>query len=216
MKHAITFASGLILVVAAFALAAEPAAQIKVGDTVVVARDGAKLMVGTKAVADLAKGTPIKVTGINGDWIGGTTAGPGAATNGWVKKTDVTHAAAVPAVAAAAPVLKTLRGEWERPAETADGIRISVSIEITPKDELFARVMRVGGGKISGEMFLFATSVSTTDGKATLTLTEEGATTPAGTVTYAVKDGKLSLQGNAKNVRGREVEFTGEYTRTKK
>lgn len=221
MKHFALSTFALLSLLVISARAAEPASQIKVGDTVQISHDGVKLLVGSKPVADLAKGATIRVTAVNGEWIGGTTSVAGTPTNGWVKQADV---AAMPAAAAgAAPAggggvaeLKTLRGEWERPPETANGVRVSVTVEITPKDELFARVMRIGGGHISGEMFLFATAVSVKDGQATLTLTEDGATAPTGTVTYAVKDGKLILRGSAKNARDREVDFTGEYTRAAK
>jgi hypothetical protein len=220
MKHLTSFALLLLAAIPTLVIAAEPASQIKIGGTVQISRDGVKLMVGSKPVADLTRGATMKVTAVNGDWIGGTTAVAGTPTNGWVKQADVSATPAAGAAAqgaapaqAAAPELKTLRGEWERPAETANGVRTSVSIEITPNDELFARVMRIGDGHISGEMFLFATAVSVKEGQATLTLTEDGATSPTGTVTYAVKDGKLILRGSAKNARDREVDFTGEYTR---
>lgn len=105
----------LAILTAASVRAAEPAPQIAVGNTVVVASDETPLMVGANAIAKLAKGTTIKVTATNGSWIGGTAVVAGAATNGWVKKADVTLMPAAAPVAGqpAGNAKSPLDGTWE-------------------------------------------------------------------------------------------------------
>ena len=64
-------------------------APIKVGDTVVVSEDGAKLTLGSKVLAELSKGSKIKVVQLKDDWIGGHVTIDGKKQAGWIAASSV-------------------------------------------------------------------------------------------------------------------------------
>lgn len=66
-----------------------PRQQIKQGDTVAVLRDGTKLVLGEKILAEMPKGTKLSVTAVNTDWIGGETKFEGKTLRGWVSASEV-------------------------------------------------------------------------------------------------------------------------------
>ena len=82
-----------IFFVAGASATAEPTSatsqEIKPGDTVIVAQDGVKLMLGDKVVAEVRKGAEIKVTTIKGEWIGGQIEIVGKKETGWLKRSQV-------------------------------------------------------------------------------------------------------------------------------
>lgn len=105
MSHlslSLVVAVGLLLVVCisgASEPVARPSQQIKPGDTVVIAQEGVKLMLGEKVVAELRKGQQMKVAKVKGSWISGVVdLINGQSENGWVIRKQVTvHSASVPA-----------------------------------------------------------------------------------------------------------------------
>jgi len=66
-----------------------PAQEFKPGDTVLVAQDRTKLMLGEKVLAELPKGTKLEVTTVKGDWIGGKVDLAGKKEVGWVTRSSV-------------------------------------------------------------------------------------------------------------------------------
>ncbi len=69
--------------------------KIKAGDTVMVLKEGAKLKVEDKILAELRKNVQITVTHVEDSWIGGNIALDGKPRWGWVQKDDVALAVAV-------------------------------------------------------------------------------------------------------------------------
>ena len=64
-------------------------AQIKVGDTVIVSRDGTKLMLGSKVLARLPKGTKLEVAKVKTNWIGGQVDLAGKKETGWISRSEL-------------------------------------------------------------------------------------------------------------------------------
>src|SRR4051794_18843885 len=97
MNHRLSLLIGLSLVLACVSgtFAADTPSGIKVGDTILVVKDGVKLMVGAAPGDGVGKGVALKVTALNGDWIGVSTMGQGPKSTGWIRKADVTPAPAV-------------------------------------------------------------------------------------------------------------------------
>jgi HEAT repeat protein len=71
------------------AAAALKAIGIKRGATVVTAVDGAALTIGSKVIARLPKGTPLKVSEVRGSWIGVQLDVAGEKKKGWIKRDQV-------------------------------------------------------------------------------------------------------------------------------
>lgn len=55
-----------------------------VGDKVVVTAEGTRLMLGTRSVADVPKGTALKVLATEGPWVGTRVEHDGKQTGGWI------------------------------------------------------------------------------------------------------------------------------------
>ncbi len=97
--------------------ATRPTQELKVGDMVVIIRDGTLLKIGTSVIAELKKGTSLRVTGINGNWVGGTVEIDGKKATGWLKMIDVEIAA--PGAKPDAGMPQDVVGEWH--GKSADG-----------------------------------------------------------------------------------------------
>jgi len=66
----------------------ESNADIRPGDIVTVVESGAKLMVGNNVVAELRKGTAMKVTKIQDNWIAGHVSLNGERREGWIDQDE--------------------------------------------------------------------------------------------------------------------------------
>jgi len=78
----------LVVYTAAQGAGADPR-EIKPGDTVIVT-DAAQLRAGQTVVAELPKGTELRATTIQGDWVGGAAKVGGRQVTGWVQRGQVT------------------------------------------------------------------------------------------------------------------------------
>lgn len=74
----------------------------KAGDKVVVAAEGTRLMLGTTALAEVPKGTELKVIATEGPWVGARIDKDGKTVGGWILM-DRVQAAAKKAAAAPPP-----------------------------------------------------------------------------------------------------------------
>src|SRR4051794_34074322 len=104
-RHITGLGALLLVCIASVSIAADAASEIKEGDTALVAKDGVKLMVGNTSIADLPKETRLKITKVNGDWIGGTVDIQGVQKTGWVKKDEIKIAPPAAAAPAAKPAV---------------------------------------------------------------------------------------------------------------
>ncbi len=55
----------------------------------VILTNGTQFVVGDDVLAELRKGTTIKITAVKDDWVGGTVPLEGEDTAGWVKRDQV-------------------------------------------------------------------------------------------------------------------------------
>ncbi len=120
MLHKLTILVGPALVVMALAFAptasfAAEAATFKIGDTVFVNVDKAEFKLGDTVLRQLDKGTPLKVTELQNDWVGGDILLKGAIRRGWVKANKLT--AVMPASKKAAPKPVTTDSGTKSPAK---------------------------------------------------------------------------------------------------
>ena len=68
---------------------ASPQVTFAAGETVVVTEEGTKFMLGERVVAELPKGTAVKVARVKGNWVGGTVQKDGKELSGWVRRNQV-------------------------------------------------------------------------------------------------------------------------------
>jgi hypothetical protein len=91
-------------------------AAIYNGDEVMVAADGAPLMIGNDVLARLPRGRKFPVTAIEGPWLGTWLEIGGRSQSGWVRATDVVLARSggnETAALAASPITRETERPWQ-------------------------------------------------------------------------------------------------------
>jgi hypothetical protein len=85
-----------LICVAVVGSALAQSAEIQPGTTVVVTQDGAELMLGTRAVANVPKGTEFSVTEVRGVWVGGRAHLDGKSVEGWLRRSHLAISSDLP------------------------------------------------------------------------------------------------------------------------